>query len=95
MSFALPALLLADYDGHMDWDGGWGVAMAVGMFLFWAVVIAAIIWLVREVTSTRNPTRLAGSADDPLRILDQRLADGSISPDEYRERRATLAERDP
>ena len=84
---SLSPLLLGDFDGHMDWDGGWGVAMMIGMILFWAVVIVAIVWLVREFgTRTAHPR----PDDDPLRILDRKLAEGSVSPDDYRERRAIL-----
>jgi putative membrane protein len=81
------AQMLADFDGHMDWDGGWGIVMLIGMVLFWAVVIAAAVWLLRELGLSR---RGAGSPDDPLRILDRRLADGSISIEEYQQRRAVL-----
>ena len=89
---ASPALILtlADFDGHMDWDGGWGVLMVVGMIVFWALVIGGIIWLVRELARSRD--RRAGAEDDPLKILDRRLADGSITPDDYRERRAVLTD---
>jgi putative membrane protein len=84
------SILLAQYDGHMDWDDGWGIVMVVGMVLFWGLVIVGIIWLVREVAAMRSHHRTAGSPDDPLRILDRRLAEGSISPEEYRERRSML-----
>lgn len=84
-------LVVADveWNGHMDWDGGWWIVMALGMVIFWALVIAGIVWLVRESTGRRGP---AGEhhAGDPLALLDRRLADGSITPDEYRERRAIL-----
>lgn len=84
-------LLLADvgFDGHMDWDGGWWIVMALGMVIFWGLVIVGIAWLVRELA---GPGRDAGKRQegDPLVLLDRRLADGSITPDEYRERRAIL-----
>ena len=90
------SILLSDFDGHMDWDGGWGVLMVIGMLLFWVLVIAAVVWVVRELTSQR-PSRGSGGlggtdarADDPLQILDRRLADGSISPEDYEQRRAIL-----
>ena len=80
-------LLFGDFDGHMDWDGDWGVGMMIGMILFWVVLIVAIVWLVREFGSRAAH---AHPDDDPLRILDRKLAEGSISPDDYRERRAIL-----
>jgi len=79
------ALLLADSGwGHMD--GGWWVVMAVGMVLFWALVIVGLVWVVRELTG-RGGLRLR---QDPLELLDRRLAEGAISPEDYRERRAIL-----
>jgi putative membrane protein len=79
------AALIADYDGHMDWDGGWWIVMAIGMVLFWGLVILGIVWLVRELSGTR-----ARSETDAVAILERRLAEGTISPEEYRERRAIL-----
>jgi len=91
MTALLLSVPLADFDGHMDWDGGWGALMVVGMVLFWALVIFGIVWLLREIASAK--TSDAKLDDDPLRMLDRRLADGAISPDDYRERRAILDER--
>ncbi len=80
------ALLLAD-GGHMDWNGGWWIVMALGMLVFWGLVIVGIVWLVREVGGSHRHVQ---HEPDALALLDRRLADGSISPDEYRERRAIL-----
>lgn len=82
------ALLLADSDwGHMD--GGWWVVMAIGMVLFWALVIVGLVWLVRELTG-RGGSGLK-LRQDPLELLDRRLAEGAISPEDYRERREILS----
>lgn len=71
----------------MDWDGAWGVVMVIVMVLFWTLVIAAAVWLIRELTRARpHPAQ----GEDPRQILERRLADGSISVDEYRERRQEL-----
>lgn len=85
--------LLADveWDGHMDADGAWWVAMAIGMLLFWGLVILGIVLLIRELTRSRRD-RSTTEEDDPLAILDRRLALGEISADEYRERQAILRE---
>ncbi len=82
-------LVLADdgWDHHMDWDGGWWVLMAIGMVLFWGLVIAGIVWLVRELSGRGG--RLGGEPG-ALELLDRRLADGTISPEDYHERRAIL-----
>ena len=84
---ALLAMPLADFNGHMDWNGGWWIVMALGMILFWGLVIAGIVWVVRELGGSH---RHSAAAPDPLALLDHRLADGTITPEEYRERRAIL-----
>jgi putative membrane protein len=74
---------------HHDWGEGWWVVMAVGMVVFWALVIAGAVWLVREFrgSGSRGPER-----SEALSILDRRLAEGEISPEEYRERRDAMAD---
>jgi putative membrane protein len=80
-------LLMADWEGHMDFEGGWWIVMALGMLIFWALVIAGLVWLGRELIAQRQHPR---GELDPLTILDRRLAEGALSPDEYRERREML-----
>jgi putative membrane protein len=89
--------------GH--WDGGWTagdwVLMSVGMLLFWALVVAGIVWLVRYTTGDRRTNGAGVSLDKPSGppartardILDERYARGEISDEEYRTRRETLAAR--
>jgi putative membrane protein len=83
--------LLADW-GHMD--GGAWVFMGVGMLVFWGLVILGVVWLARTLTGEHRPTP-ANSASEPsaLEVLDRKLAEGAIDPDDYRERRALLTER--
>jgi putative membrane protein len=81
--------LVFAHDGWGDhMDSGWWVVMAIGMVLFWALVIVGVIWLVRELAGRGG--RLGGKPD-VLELLDRRLAEGTISPDDYRERRAILS----
>lgn len=89
---ALLALQLADFNGHMDWDGNWSVLMIVGMVLFWGLLIVGIVLALRGVGASKA-TR-AESDRDPLRVLDRRLAEGTLSPDDYRERRAILEDQE-
>lgn len=73
----------------MDLDDGWWVVMMVGMLLFWVLVVLAIFWLGREIAGRRGSAQETTAAD-PVATLDQRLAAGDISVEEYRERRALL-----
>jgi putative membrane protein len=64
---------------------GWaGVLMA----LFWIFVIAGVVWLVLAAARPQYGAR----GDDALRILEERLARGEIDAEEFRTRRAAIAE---
>jgi putative membrane protein len=96
--FVSALLLLADggwWDGHMS--GGWWIVMMIGMILFWAFVVVAVVWLIRsgpELFGSRTGER-EQTRPDALEILERRLAQGEISVEEYRERRSVLDERQP
>lgn len=77
------ALILADFDGNHMGDGWW-VVMVLGMAFFWGLVILGGIWLTRELVARR------GREPDALELLDRRFAEGTISPEDYRERREIL-----
>lgn len=87
-------LVLADQEwDHMDWGGGWWLVMVLAMVLFWGLVIAGAIWLVRSLSSGHS----AGGHRPPsaIELLDRRLAEGEISTEEYAQRRAVLEGRTP
>lgn len=86
---ALVLLADSDFEGHMDWNGGWWIVMALGVVLFWGLVIFAIVWLIRELSHSRGGRR-DGDEPDAMAILDRRLATGEIMPKEYEQRRAVL-----
>ncbi len=70
--------------------GGWGwFAMSAGMILFWVVVIAAVVLLVRALNHPQEHTHTP-VAPAPEDILRRRLARGEIDEDEYRRRLNTL-----
>lgn len=80
------------HDGHgmSGWD--WALA-AIGMIVFWGVLIAAAVALFRYLA--RNPQRGqtssgAGAPPSPQAILAERFARGEIDEDEYRARLAVL-----
>lgn len=69
----------------MFWNGaGWAWWQAglmwVGMIAFWGLLIWAVYAVVTNVS--RRPGG-RDSAEDPHRILSQRLARGEITPAEY------------
>ena len=83
--------LLVFADDHMDVGDGWWVVMMIGMLLFWALVVLAIVWGIRAVTADRHPPQGTGAGDNPLAILDRSLAEGKISVEDYERRRSVLA----
>lgn len=61
--------------------GGWWIVLLVGMLIFWGLIIAGLVLLIRYIaihTSARRP-----AAETPLDILNRRLAAGEIGTDEY------------
>lgn len=74
----------------MFWSGhdltGWGwVAATVGMVVFWGLLIALAVVIVRGVNRQAD-----GPRPSPERLLAERFARGEIDEDEYRRRLATL-----
>jgi putative membrane protein len=76
------------FDMHGDFGAGWWIVMMLGMLLFWGLVIAAIVWVVRELSSHRTTH---ADLQTPMALLDRRFAGGEISSEEYRERKAVLS----
>lgn len=92
----LSTLALLVQDGrwdHMDGDNDgmwlWGTLM----MLTWVALIGVVTWLIlrhgrpADTTAGRPADTTAGRAHE---ILDERLASGDITPEEYRERRELL-----
>ncbi len=73
---------------HPMWGpwGVWGIGMMLGMFVFWALVIAGLVlgirWLVTE--------RREAPPDRALALLRERYARGEISKEEFESRRRDL-----
>ncbi len=92
--------------------GGWGMGGfgAVGMILFWIVLILAIVWLVRALdlgssfprrdSEPRHDERRpearsrSGSDDRALAILRERYARGEVDADEFERRKRDLLSKD-
>ena len=84
---ATASSVLADQDGfgHM---GGWGWGMAIFGWLFMALVVGLVVWLI--VSTTRRPDSAGRESRRALHILDERYAAGEINRDEYLERKNDL-----
>jgi putative membrane protein len=81
---------------HMMW-GSWGIGMMLMMFLFWAALIAALVFFIRWLVTADNRGHQAGAghrAESALDILQKRYARGEISKEEFKDMRKVLQERD-
>ena len=80
----------------MNWNGhgmnGWGYGlMTISMLLFWALVIAGGVVLVRYLGRPGPRTLMAQPAHcTPEQILAERFAHGDIDEHEYRQRAGVL-----
>lgn len=69
-------------DGGMWFGGGF-------MWIFWILIIAAVIWLLKMVSDNSFRNRKPDD-DGPLEILEKRYARGEIEEEEYQRRRKEL-----
>jgi putative membrane protein len=70
--------------------GGW-VLMVVGEIVIWGLIIAFVIWLLRN-RDARQDDRDTAPPRSAREILDRRLASGEIDSDEYERLRRTLSQ---
>ena len=77
--------------GMMGSFGGMGLLMPVFMVIFWALVIWAIVALIRGLTSSGG-SGSSGQADAALEILKKRYAQGDINKQEFEEKKKDLAQ---
>jgi putative membrane protein len=79
------------FGGGMSRGGGmspgWGIVMMIFGLLVIALVILGIVWLGRSLRA--GPSGSHGHTT-PLELLDRRFAEGTISVDDYHERRRIL-----
>jgi putative membrane protein len=80
------------YHDGMHW---WGIAFMIGgTLLFWALVIAGLVYLARYYDRNRQPVgRAAPPRPSPEELLAERYASGELDDEEYRHRLRTLATR--
>lgn len=83
---------------HGEWSGADWAWMSALMLLFWTVVIAGVIWIVRG-TGRRSDDGVPSDKHEPAarpsarEILDERFARGELSKEEYRAARDLLSTR--
>lgn len=89
---------LADTWGmHGDVGWGWMALMMAVMVLFWGAVILGIVWLVRSVArgGTVPSAEMPVSRETAVQVLDRRFAEGALTMEDYRARRAVLVDETP
>jgi putative membrane protein len=71
--------------------GGWGIVlMSVSGLLFWGLIIAGIVLLVRSTGRGGQLGAVATQTPTPQRVLADRFARGEIDEEEYSRRMQTL-----
>ncbi len=89
----IPAAALAQ-ERPYDWGwgihpmmwGAWGFGMMLMMVLFWALLIAGVVFLIRWLLGQSKESR----TDSALEILRQRYARGEINKDEFESKKRDL-----
>lgn len=78
-----------DWGHPMMW--GWGMGMMVMMLVFWGLVIAGVVLLVRWLAGLGGGREGGGRTDRALEILRERYARGEIDREEFESRKRDLA----
>jgi putative membrane protein len=78
----------------MYWGNGMGgsgmVLMTVGGLLFWGLIVAGIVLLVRSTGRGGQPGAVATQTPTPQQVLADRFARGEIDDEEYTRRLQVL-----
>ena len=83
--------MMGYYGDGMGW-GAW-LAMSLSFIVFWGLLIALVVWLVRTFRADTTgvtqgqPPAVGGRADE---VLAERFARGEIDAEEFTQRRAVL-----
>ena len=72
-------------------EGSWGYGMMFMMFLFWAAIVVAIIFLIRWfIVTSRRPPMPSTLEESALDIAKKRYARGDINKEEFEELRQDI-----
>lgn len=75
---------------HMFYDGSYSMGGMHGLWwIFWLVLVGVLVFYGWGRSDEQRPP----SRETPHEVLQRRLADGQITPDEY-EKRKVLLDRD-
>lgn len=94
VAYAIPLADSWSMHGNVGW--GWMVGMMVAMVLFWGAIILGIAWLIRGGFEARGgrteaPADIPERRETPTELLERRFAEGTITVEDYQERRKVLA----
>ena len=79
------------WSNHGGWGAGDWLAMSLMMVVFWGLLIALVVWLVRSHSNA--PTQSSGEQpanDSANAVLAERFARGEIDAEEFTARRELL-----
>jgi len=84
----MPALASAKMMGYYGWSmmSGWGIFGLIINVVFWALIIWAVIALVRWAARGQKDMRHWRDEDSAVRILKERYAKGEINKQEFEEK---------
>ncbi len=80
--------MMYGYGDHDMGAGAW-IGMGIGLILLTALVVLVVLMLTRDGTTPVGATA-APPRETAEELLRRRLAEGAITPDEYRARLAAL-----
>lgn len=77
------------------WGGGHMFGMGIG-WIFWALLIVAVIWILVRSTMQQNASResvedKSNAGESARELLDKRYARGDIDEDEYKQKKKNMA----
>ena len=76
--------------GWGDWFGIGGIAMMLGMVLFWGLIIFGVVYAIRALSGNTGIVHYENRST-ALEVLKERYARGEISTEEYEEKKRALA----
>lgn len=84
---------MSGYDGRGGWHMGPGMMGGYGIMgiLFWIVILAGVVFLVKYVMQSGGKAgREGGAGKSALEILEQRYARGEIDQEEFETKKREL-----